>query len=193
MSVPIKVVLAEPSTVIRSGLAAVLKQGPTAHWEVFEIDRAEQINPVLCRQKPAIFIVNPNFLGAFSLSQIKKTAAAWPMSMVALQSSLTDGDILRAYDEVISIYDSLRHIEEKLTALVRRPEKDKRHESLSAREKEIVVGIINGLTNKQIADKLCLSVHTVITHRRNISAKLQIHSTAGLTMYALLNKLVDLE
>jgi regulator of cell morphogenesis and NO signaling len=49
------------------------------------------------------------------------------------------------------------------------------------------------MTNKQIADELCLSTHTVITHRRNISAKLQIHSVAGLTIYAIVNKMVELD
>lgn len=65
-------------------------------------------------------------------------------------------------------------------------------EPLSAREKEIIVCVVKGLTNKQIADTLCISAHTVITHRRNIAAKLQIHSAAGLTIYAIVNKLVEL-
>ncbi len=64
---------------------------------------------------------------------------------------------------------------------------------LSQREKEIVVGVVRGLTNKEIADELFLSVHTVITHRRNISRKLQIHSAAGLTIYAIANKLIELK
>lgn len=65
-------------------------------------------------------------------------------------------------------------------------------EALSAREREIVVCVVKGLTNKQIADALCISAHTVITHRRNIASKLQIHSAAGLTIYAIVNKLVEL-
>ena len=64
--------------------------------------------------------------------------------------------------------------------------------ALSSREREIVVCVVKGLTNKEIADELCISTHTVITHRRNIAAKLQIHSAAGLTIYAIVNKLVDL-
>ena len=48
------------------------------------------------------------------------------------------------------------------------------------------------MTNKEIAEKLFLSIHTVITHRRNISKKLQIHSAAGLTIYGIVNKLVEL-
>lgn len=65
-------------------------------------------------------------------------------------------------------------------------------EPLSAREREIIVCVVKGLTNKQIADTLCISTHTVITHRRNIASKLQIHSAAGLTIYAIVNKLVEL-
>ena len=66
-------------------------------------------------------------------------------------------------------------------------------ESLSNREREIIVCVVKGMTNKEIADQLCLSIHTVITHRRNISNKLQIRSAAGLTIYAIVNKLVDIK
>lgn len=69
---------------------------------------------------------------------------------------------------------------------------DEEHEPLSAREREIIICVVKGLTNKEIADELCISTHTVITHRRNIAAKLQIHSAAGLTIYAIVNKLVEL-
>ncbi len=66
-------------------------------------------------------------------------------------------------------------------------------EALSEREKDVVVGVVQGLTNKEIADKLFIAPNTVITHRRNIARKLQIHSIAGLTIYAIVNKLVELE
>ena len=64
---------------------------------------------------------------------------------------------------------------------------------LSDREKEILLLICRGMSNQEIADKLFISTHTVITHRRNISAKLGIHSPAGLTIYAIVNKLVELD
>ena len=70
--------------------------------------------------------------------------------------------------------------------------RDEKPEPLSAREREIIVCVVKGMTNKQIAEALCISAHTVITHRRNIAAKLQIHSAAGLTIYAIVNKLVEL-
>ncbi len=64
-------------------------------------------------------------------------------------------------------------------------------ESISEREKEIIVCLVQGMSNKEIAAKLFISVNTVITHRRNITRKLQIHSLAGLTIYAIANDLID--
>ena len=66
-------------------------------------------------------------------------------------------------------------------------------EALSEREKDIVRCVAKGMSNKEIADALFISVHTVTTHRRNISSKLQIHTAAGLTIYAISNKLVNIE
>lgn len=65
-------------------------------------------------------------------------------------------------------------------------------ETLSEREREIVRWVALGLSNKEIADRLCLSFHTITTHRRNISEKLNIHSTAALTIFALVHKIIDI-
>ncbi|MBQ7530213.1 MAG: response regulator transcription factor [Paludibacteraceae bacterium] len=65
-------------------------------------------------------------------------------------------------------------------------------EELSKREKEVLTLVVQGLMNKEIADKLHLSLHTVLSHRKNIAKKLNIHSTAGLTIYAIVNHLVDI-
>ena len=73
------------------------------------------------------------------------------------------------------------------------PKEEQKIETLSDREKEIVACIAKGMSYKEIADQLCLSIHTVNTHRRNISNKLEIHSAAGLTIFAIVNKLVKLE
>lgn len=64
--------------------------------------------------------------------------------------------------------------------------------ALSDRERDVIIGVVQGLQNKEIADRLCISVNTVITHRRNIARKLQIHSPAGLTIFAIVNGLVDI-
>ena len=65
-------------------------------------------------------------------------------------------------------------------------------EELSERERDVLVQLVRGLSNKEIADVLHISTHTVISHRKHISHKLNIHSTAGLTIYAIVNHLVDL-
>lgn len=77
------------------------------------------------------------------------------------------------------------------------PQNHRRHqmpetEELSDREKDVLIQVVRGLSNKEIADVLCISTHTVISHRKNIAHKLNIHSTAGLTIYAIVNHLVDL-
>ena len=65
-------------------------------------------------------------------------------------------------------------------------------EALSAREKEILVCVAKGMLNKEIADQCNLSIHTVITHRKNITRKTGIKTAPGLTVYALLNNLIDI-
>lgn len=68
-----------------------------------------------------------------------------------------------------------------------------RDQILSEREKDIVLGVVRGWTNKEIADRLCISIHTVLTHRRNIARKLEIHSPAGLVIYAIVNGIIPYE
>lgn len=75
-----------------------------------------------------------------------------------------------------------------ISSLIRRAENN---EPISEREKEIIVCLVQGMSNKEIANRLYISVNTVTTHRRNIIRKLQIHSLAGLTIYAIANNLID--
>ena len=90
--------------------------------------------------------------------------------------------------------DILRPAMIKAKARKIQPKGDKTPETeeLSEREKDVLIQVVRGLSNKEIADVLCISQHTVISHRKNITRKLNIHSTAGLTIYAIVNKLVDL-
>ena len=71
-----------------------------------------------------------------------------------------------------------------------KPKQDNGNE-LSVREQEILTAVAKGKSNKEIADEFNLSIHTVITHRKNISHKLGINSISGLTIYAIINKLID--
>jgi DNA-binding CsgD family transcriptional regulator len=64
---------------------------------------------------------------------------------------------------------------------------------LSEREKDVLQLVALGHSNKEIAEKLFISIHTVISHRKNITEKLGIKSISGLTVYAILNKMIDTE
>jgi DNA-binding NarL/FixJ family response regulator len=193
MKRPLRITVAEPSVILRGGIISVLKQTNAIHAEVFELGEIDRLTDVLRWQRPDILLINPGLLGVSSLSRLRKETANPELKCVALSFSLLDASVLKEYDGTISLYDTAEQIADKITRLVQEPAAEKRPEALSQREKEVVVEVIRGLTNKQIADKLCLSTHTIITHRRNIAAKLGIHSSAGLTIYAIVNKLVDLD
>lgn len=193
MSAPLKITVAEPSVIIRSGIIAILEHSEKFKADVYEVGDMEQLKAALNWQHPDILMVNPASLGMFSLQQLRKESGNPEMKCVAVQLAFVDNLTLKSYDEAISIYDDAETIVNKLFKLTKDPEQDRRHESLSSREKEVIACVVQGLTNKQIADKLFISTHTVITHRRNIAAKLGIHSPAGLTIYAIVNKLVELD
>ena len=85
-------------------------------------------------------------------------------------------------------------LEEKGRPLPDSPKLDNNGDiELTAREKDIVTAIARGLSNKEIADSLFISIHTVATHRRNICAKLNIHSASGMTIFAILHGLISME
>jgi DNA-binding NarL/FixJ family response regulator len=140
---------------------------------------------------PDIVIINIELLFLIGLQNFKKQFINEKTKLVVLQVVINNNLISKNFDEAVSIFDSEDEIKKKIVDLVLLPAKEQDKSNLSIREKEVIVEVVNGLTNKEIASKMNLSVHTIITHRRNISDKLQIHSTAGLTIYAISNKLID--
>ncbi|MDR1746313.1 MAG: LuxR C-terminal-related transcriptional regulator [Tannerella sp.] len=193
MTTRVYIAIAEPSLIIRSGIIAILKQLPSLHIDVCEITDASYL-PVQCaRRNPDILIVNPSFMGIMAFPSLKNGISSGEIKCIALQTALTDQSSLKVFDDMISIYDTMEQISEKMTRLcVQASDPSGAKQGLSLREKEVVVCVVKGMTNKQMAEYLCLSTHTIITHRRNIANKLQIHSPAGLTIYALVNKLIEL-
>lgn len=192
----IRIAVAENSVIIRSGMTAVLKRIPNLKIQPMEVLSTDALQEFIRMHTPDILIVNPVFDGYFDLARFRENPRISHIKCVALQGSLLDTSFLCKYDEVISVFDDMDTITEKILRLQKCPgneEIEEESESLSSREKEIVVCVVKGMTNKEIASKLCLSIHTVITHRRNIVRKLQIHSPAGLTIYAIVNKLVELD
>lgn len=191
----IYVIVAESSTIVRSGLIAVLKRLPNFNIQSTEIASLEALHHTVRNHEVDIVLINPTFGGWFNLSEFKALYPQNAIKFAAIITSLIDTNSLKEFDEQINMFDNLDEISTKLLKLMQLEEEegDNEQEALSQREKEIVCYVVKGLTNKEIAEKLFISVHTVITHRRNISRKLQIHSPAGLTIYAIVNKLVDIK
>lgn len=96
-------------------------------------------------------------------------------------------------DRIITLYDNSEHIKDKVLKFlnINTTEKISLDNDLTKRETEVLRLIATGLINKEIADKLCISMHTVISHRKNITEKLGIKSISGLTVYAIINGIIN--
>lgn len=186
--------VAETSFIIRKGLVYALSQ-LTMVSKVVELKELEDINYQLNILNPDAVLINPMLLGHTHKNDIRQQLNLdKKVAIIALVYNLIDERFYQSYDGIIRINDSESKIEEILsTCLNKTIEKDSDQEELSDREKEILISIVKGMTNKEIAEFHNISIHTVITHRRNIGRKLEIHSVSGLTIYAILNKLVDIK
>jgi len=114
--------------------------------------------------------------------------------VIALEGAGATMDSLQQYDGSLSLFDEPVTIIKKVRAAIHSQDDSPKAEGneLSAREKEILICVAKGMLNKEIADKFNLSIYTVITHRKNITRKTGIKTVAGLTVYALLNNLIDI-
>ena len=192
----IRIAIAETSVIIRGGLTAALKRLPNVKVQPIELLSIEALHDCVRTQCPDMLIVNPAFGDYFDIGKFREETSGKKIRVIALVTSFVDASLLSKYDESISIFDDLERLSKKISGLLNVPSEEEdleNQDALSQREKEIVICVVKGMTNKEIAEKLFLSIHTVITHRRNISKKLQIHSAAGLTIYAIVNKLVKLK
>lgn len=178
-----------PSVIIQKGIATILSRTPDINITLHDIT-GENAAREIQNKKPTIIIADPMILSKEDIDLLKSQSVC-NLRIIALQSSQVPSYVSKLYDGVISIYDN----EEAISSLIKSyasPE-ERNHKELTQREKEIVVGIVKGLSNKEIAQEMSVSVNTVMTHRRNIAAKLQIHSPAGLTIYAIVSKLVKID
>lgn len=186
------IVVAESSPVISAGLSFCLRRLPGIQAQTIETHSYSDLIDCLKSSPVDIVVVNPTFGGAFDPLALRREGSG-DIKIVAIEISPLDRQVRTLYDEVISVAEDMRVMADKIRALSSslQPEDDSR-EPLSQREKEIIALVVKGMTNKEIAEHLFLSVHTVMTHRRNIARKLEIHSATGLTIYAIVNHLVDL-
>ncbi len=189
-----KIIIVEPSPIVSAGLASYFDDCKQISI-VSQLDRIDRMEEKLAAFNPDVLIINPLLIAYDANEHFIKICRDYSNVIpVALVSSYVDAGILKQFKDVIEINDSKQKVVTKIFNLLNdnKLTQDKSESvELSNRETDVLVALVKGMTNKEISDKLFISVHTVITHRKNIIRKTGIKSVSGLTVYALLNNLVD--
>lgn len=188
-----KIVLIEPSEIIAAGFKEII--GRSREFEIVNsFSNPGYYNSM--HSHPDIIVINPAVVNYNERFDIRSyfCANGENISIVALTTAGYEEGVLRLYDGCINIYDNAARIVQKLHTAVEDTRQNPKNElnELSSRERDILVSVAKGKTNKEIADEFNISIYTVISHRRNISRKLGINSIPGLTVYAIMNKLIDI-
>lgn len=188
-----KIALIEPSDIVCAGIKSML--AATDEFDIVSTSAdLRQWSAAPKASSADIILANPSVADRHGRSNIRQLLSARSqIVLAALVYGYFSQDELNQYDCVVDVEDAKDDIAKKLRrAVENKSETETVRESaeLSDREKEILTSLVEGHTNKEIASIYNLSVHTVISHRKNISRKTGIKTVSGLTVYALLNNLV---
>ncbi|MBP3356022.1 MAG: response regulator transcription factor [Rikenellaceae bacterium] len=189
-----KVVVVEPSAIVSEGLRTLI--AANSEFKVAEPDPRDcrTVMERLPLLAPDILVINPQAIDFVHRRALRKAFPALQQTaLVAVVHSVFEEETLREFDATINIYDPAPQLRRKLHQALEQRDTTRQNENyeLSEREREILISIARGMTNKEIADKHNISIHTVISHRKNITRKTGIKSIAGLTVYAMLNNMID--
>ncbi len=181
-------------SIVNIGIAAILKTAERKlKTRVF--DSVEEFLNATNRSLFTLVIVNSDISGN-EMKQIQNIRANIPdAKIIGIIASSPGRDFIRLLDDKIYLNDDARKIIEIVDLCLSGKNKSKQKSagnSLSEREIEVLKLLIKGKTNKEIADELFISIHTVISHRKNITGKLGIRSTAAMAIYAVANNLIDI-
>lgn len=190
-----RVLILEPSVIIAEGLKHVVDDlaGFDVCGMITELEGG--LEATLEAYDTDIIIADPAIADIQSRPGLHETIKNLTgVPVLAILTSATDAGFTQDYEGQIYLWDKTAEVEQKISAAVSVNANETRGEGeeLSAREKEILVCVAKGMLNKEIADHYNISIYTVITHRKNITRKTGIKTVAGLTVYALLNNLIDM-
>lgn len=187
----IRVLIIEPAEIIAEGLTAILRE--QTRFKVLDpIPSLDALEERTVTGRPDILIVNPTLTD--SPAQFVNEQQ---IPVIALVYQYVEQTTLKRFDAIIDIRDDRATLADTIVRIFRqhndddKADKDKPSYELSRRETDVLVLVAKGKTNKEIADALNVSIHTVISHRKNIIHKTGIKSVAGLTVYAILNGLIN--
>lgn len=182
-----RIAIVEPSAIIAEGVASILRSSGEADVVAIYPTLRAYADRLNVKDVEVVVVGSQVAVGAQLRSELQGVA------VVLLSTTVVDEDVLRQVDGVINIYDDEATLMRKLRTAVEQGETNPYSDShdLSERERDVLILVAKGMANKEIADRLNISIHTVMSHRKNITHKTGIKSVAGLTVYALLNNLLD--
>ncbi len=188
----IKVLVYSKSYLIRNSISRIIYE-KFSNVEIKETDATKEVlEDLIISFIPHVVIVDISC----KEDVLKNISLHSPFFIGVIFSENIENKCKEVFDEVITIFDSRKEITLKIENVFKKElegtEEHIQDKELSEREKEILKYVAMGYTNKEIADKLFLSVFTVMTHRKNITAKLGIKTISGLTLYAILTGIVSL-
>lgn len=191
-----QVAILEPSTIIFEGLQQMMQQ-MSLNCSVWRIESLDELTEKIDFHHIRLLFINPmQFVNREK--DVKRIRKEYPnMFIIGIDFGLIQKQPMLV-DSSITLYDSVEDIEHTITRLIEKDDEtlaaEKRdNDTLTEREIDVLKGLINGLSNKEIADDLNISVHTVISHRKNITIKTGIRSQSGLTIYAITKKIIVID
>ena len=183
----------EPSDIIVEGLKSIL--GESDDFNILApLHDAVGLSERLPALSPDMLLVNPTVMGVHARQSLSSIQSARPnMPVVALVYEYVEPGLLQAFDGVVDIRMPRNKVAAELRSCLKEADAGSHDQvenyELSDRETDVLVLVAKGLSSKEIADSLNISVHTVNSHRKNITRKTGIKSVAGLAVYAMLHNL----
>ncbi len=190
------IIFAEPSSIISEGLGSILNKKPGFSVKAIHATQLDELQHLYARWNPRVIIINPsliqNNIKLYQSLRNQFVGTYW----VGLVYAYYEPQLLSSFDARITISDSPELIVNTIQELLvpgKQQSQNLSQDILSERETDVLKLLATGMSNKEIADKLNISVNTVITHRKNISQKTGIKSVSGLTIYAVVQKIIPLD
>ena len=179
---------------LRYGLGNMLHELPDVEI-VFSTDNLNSLNARISALRPDILILNPQLYEYARRATLRAEFDQLSnLRIIGLITAHCDSQHLKQFSGLIELNDDLQRVKSTINQVIGTIQNDTDEpdtDPLSDREKEVLICLSKGLKNNEIADTLNISVNTVITHRKNIVRKTGIKSVAALTVYAILNNLID--
>jgi DNA-binding CsgD family transcriptional regulator len=195
MSKSVQILIAETSEIIIEGLLSILSK-LNNKIIIDKVSELSEIDIMFTKRDYNLVIINPSFiqnnLKAYKNLKKQNDSVAW----VGIVYSYFEPQFLKAFDGIINISEPSHDIISNITNILNsnnQKDSDILDDVLSDREIDVLKLMATGMANKEIADKLNISINTVITHRKNISQKTGIKTISGLTIYAVVKKYIALD